>query len=176
MRGDDDILALLDEGKDFLVVVGPDSFCGELETLTSGGRDVVASAPDVHLFLAPLFARVVLVQAAQLAIVALVECLVLVDRDGFLADLLELNVERGLRALQRRGKGDVELDPRRTDAFGPGQRFLTSELGQLRVFPTSEQVELVPFGLAVAREHERTNHDCSVSGKDTENSNGGCEW
>lgn len=156
--GDDDVLALLDEGEDLLVVVGPDAFGGELETLASGRGDVVGSAPDVHLVLAPLLARVVLVEPAQLAVVALVERLVLVDRDPLLTNLLELDAQRSLSALQSRREGNIKLDARGRNPLGSRQRFFAPQLRESRVLPTSEQVELVPLGLAVTCEDEGSNH------------------
>lgn len=158
MSCDDDVLALLDEGQDLLVVVGPDTLRGELERLAAGRGDIVAAAPDVHLVLAPLLARVVLVEARELAVVALVESLVLVDRNVLLTNLLELDAQRSLRALQSRGEGHVKLDARRSNTLSTRKRLLATKLRQRRILPAREEVELVPLGLTVARKDESSNH------------------
>lgn len=159
---DDDVLALLNQGQDLLVVVGPDTLGGELQALTAGRRDIVASAPDVDLVLAPLLPGVVLVETAELAVVALVESLVLVDGDVFLTNLLELNAEGSLCTLESGSEGNVELDSSGSDTLGTGEGLLATELGESRVLPTSEQVELVPLGLTVARKDESSNHFVDV--------------
>ena len=64
----------------------------------------------MHLLLAPFLARVVLVEADEIAIVALVERLVLEHRNFGLAQFLQHQVERALRAHERGGEGDVEVD------------------------------------------------------------------
>ena len=56
MRGDEDLLALLDERGNLLVVVGEGALGGQLERLAAGRRDVVRAAPDVDLLLAKLLA------------------------------------------------------------------------------------------------------------------------
>lgn len=158
MSGDDYVLALLDKRQNLLMVVGPDSLRGELQTFTSGRGDVVAPAPDVDLFVAPLLPSVVLVETAELAIVALVESLVFVHGDVLLPNLLELDSERSLRALESRGERNVELDTSSLDALSAGKGFLASKLGKSGVFPAGEEVELVPFGLPVTGEDECANH------------------
>lgn len=158
MSGNNDVLALLDKGEDLLVVVGPDTLSGELERLTTGRGDVVASAPDVDLLLTPLLPGVVLVQAGELTVVTLVEGLVLVDGDVLLTDLLELDAKGGLSTLEGRGESDVELDAGGSHALGTGQGLLATELSKSRVLPTGEEVELVPFGLTVTSEDESSNH------------------
>lgn len=158
MRSDDDVLALLDQRQDLLVVVRPNTFGGELQALTTGRRDVVAPTPDVNLLVTPLLPGIVLVEAAQLSVVALVESLVLVNGDVLLTDLLELDAERSLGTLQSRSEGNVELDARSSNALGTGERFLATELGESRVLPAGEQVELVPLGLTVTCEDESSNH------------------
>src|SRR5690606_30265361 len=117
---------------------------GVAQALAAGRRRVVGAAPDVHLLLAPLGARVVLVEARQVAIVALVERLV---ADGFepaLTDGGEDVVAGPLRADERRGEGNVELEA----ALGnepPGPlRLLVPLFREIHVAPAGEQVPHVP--------------------------------
>ena len=78
----------------------------------------------MHLLLAPFLAGVVLVQAGQIAVVALVQRLVADDRNAGLTHLAEQEIERALRALQRRGEGDVEGEPLRLQLAAGLMRFL----------------------------------------------------
>lgn len=158
MGSDNNVLALLDQRQDLLVVVRPDPLRGQLQTLTTGGRDIVRPSPDVNLVLAPLLPRVILVETAKLAVVTLVESLVLVDGDVLLAELLELDTEGGLGTLKGGSEGNVELDTGSSDTLGTGKRFFATKLGESGVLPAGEEVELVPLGLAVTGENESTDH------------------
>ena len=119
----------------------------------------------MHLVLAPLRACVVLVEAGEIAIVALVERLVLDDWHGFLTELFEHQIERALGAFERRGKRDVETQSLCFE-FAPGvARFGDPLLGQIDIAPAGEQIFLVPLALAVAHEHKQAlTHTVSVSG------------
>lgn len=145
--GDEDLLALENEGADLLVEVGQGALGGELEGLSAGGRDIVAAPPDVDLLLAPLFAGIVLVEPGELAVVALVERLVLVDRDVLLVDLVEDDVERGLGAREGRGEGDVKLVAALGELFAALLGLFAALFGQFGVLPAGEQVELCDFGM-----------------------------
>src|SRR6185312_12830403 len=118
-------------------------------------RDVVAAPPFVHLLVAPFLACVVLVEPDEIAVVALVERLVADHRDFRLPHLVENKVERALRALERRGVGDVERDALGLEPFAGGTRFLDALVGEVDVAPAGEQVFLVPLALAVANENEK---------------------
>ena len=73
-----------------------------------------------------------------------------------LAHFLKHQVERVLRALQRRGVGDVEREALRLE-LAPGRaRFGDALVGEVDIAPAGEQVVQVPFALAVAHEHEKT--------------------
>jgi hypothetical protein len=56
VSGDEDLLSLLDAGEDLSLVVGEGAVGGELERLSSGGRDVIGTAPDMDLLLSELLA------------------------------------------------------------------------------------------------------------------------
>ena len=66
-----------------------------------------------------------------------------------------------LRALERRGEGDVEGEPLRLELAAGLARFRDALLGQADVAPAGEQVLQVPFALAVAHEHEKPVGHCS---------------
>ena len=83
----------------------------------------------MDLFLAPFLAGVVLVEAGEVAIVALVQREVLFGAKPGLADLGEHQVERALRALQHRGEGDIELEPLRHQLAACVLRFRDALLG-----------------------------------------------
>ena len=64
----------------------------------------------MDLLLAPLGAGVILVEAGEVAVVALVEGLVAGDRDAGLPALLEDDVAGALGTAERRGEGEAELE------------------------------------------------------------------
>ena len=110
----------------------------------------------MHLLLAPFRARLVLVEPGEIAVVALVERLVLDHRRFGLAHLVQHQVERALRALERRGEGDIEHDALALE-LAPGlARFRDALLGQVDVTPAGEQVLQVPVALAVPHEHKKS--------------------
>src|SRR5450631_1029405 len=150
--------------QDFLNVIRQHARGGVTQALASGRRDVVGAAPFVHLLLAPFFARVVLVQPAEVAVVALVERLVLEHRDLGLAQFLQHQIERALRADERRGEGDVELDALAFKLAAGLARFGDAFVGQVDIAPAGEQVLQVPVALAVTHEDEKAvSHFAEVS-------------
>ena len=78
----------------------------------------------MHLLGAPALAGIVLVEAGKVAVVALVQRLIAERRQVRLADLVEHEPERLLRARQGRGEGDIEGKPARLEAPAGGARFL----------------------------------------------------
>ncbi len=73
-------------GPDFLIVIGQHARHRILEAFAAGRRNVIGPAPDMDLILAPFLAGFVLVEAGQVAIVALVERLVPGDGKRGLAE------------------------------------------------------------------------------------------
>src|SRR5665811_1372068 len=142
--------------QDFLDVIGQHARGGVAQTLAAGRRDVVGAAPDVHLLLAPFLARVVLVETDQLAVVALIERLVLEHGNFGLAQFLQHEVERALRADERGGEGNVELDAQAFKLAAGLARLGDALVGQVDIAPAGEQVLQVPVALAVTHEHEKT--------------------
>src|ERR1035437_5841625 len=149
------MLAAQHARQDFLDVIGQHARGGVAQTLAAGRRDVVGAAPDVHLLLAPFLARVVLVETDQLAVVALVERLVLEHRNFRLAQFLEHQIERALRADQRGVEVNVQLDPLRLELAAGLARFGDALVGEVDIAPAGEQVLQVPVALAVTHQHEK---------------------
>ena len=69
-------------------------------------------------------------------------------------------IERALRALERRREGDVEVEPLRLQLAAGLARFRDALLGQIDVAPAGEQVLQIPLALAVTHEHEKTFSHC----------------
>ena len=110
----------------------------------------------MHLLLAPALAGVVLVEADEIAVVAFVQGLVAKDRDLVRAHLGKHEVERTLRAFERGGEGDVELDPARLQFCAGLFRLGDALCGEIDVLPAGEQILQIPFALAVPDEDEET--------------------
>ena len=87
MGDDDHALALLQLRHDPLLEEREDAQRGVLEAFAAGRGDVVGALPEMHLLGAPALARLFLVDADQLAIIALVERRGLDGRDFVLAEL-----------------------------------------------------------------------------------------
>jgi hypothetical protein len=107
----------------------------------------------VHLLLAPALAGVVLVETDEIAVIALVERLIFQYRNATLAELVQHDVERALRADQRRREGKVEAQPLRLELAAGGAGLGDSLLAQIDVAPAGEQVLQIPFALAMAHQH-----------------------
>src|ERR1044071_2559630 len=108
----------------------------------------------MHLVGAPALARLFLVDADQLAVIALVEGGSLEGGDFALAAFLEDDVESVVRALERRGEGGAEAITRLLDHGAGAMGFRRTFLGKADVLPAGEAVEPVPLALAVADENE----------------------
>jgi hypothetical protein len=139
-------------------VIGQHPRGGVLQALAARRRHVVGPPPDMDLLLAPFRAGVVLVEARQLAVVALVQRHVAMSRQGGLAKLIEDKGAGVLRALQVGGEGDIEGDPFRLELAAGGSRLLDAERRQRRVLPAREEVLQVPLALAVAAKDEKMAH------------------
>jgi hypothetical protein len=158
VRRDDDLLAAHDGRQDVEDVVGPDAGAGILQRLAAGRRHVIGTAPDLDLLLAPLGARIVLVEAGEVAIVALVQGKVADRRQIGLAELAEDQLQRVLGAGEFGGEGETEGKVERLEALAGGRGLGDTLLGQRGVAPAREQVLQVPLTLAMADEHEKAIH------------------
>ena len=117
----------------------------------------------MDLLLAPLLAGVILVEADEVAVVALVQRLVPGDRKAGLADLGERQVERALGADERRGEAHIEGEALGLELLPGGLGLVDALLAQVRIVPTGEKVLEVPFALSVADEHQQAVHVVSPS-------------
>ena len=150
MGRDKDGFAAQDAGQDLGHVIGPDARARITQAFAARWRNIIGAAPDMHLLLAPLLAGIILVQAGEIAIVTLIERLVADRLEVRLADLVEDDPERVLGALEYRGEGNIELQPRIRQRLTADLRLLDTELRQVRITPAGEEVLQVPFALAVA--------------------------
>ncbi len=78
----------------------------------------------MHLLLTPFLAGVVLVEAGQITVIALVQGLIAHDRNAGLAHFGKREIERALRPLQRRCVGDIESDTLRLQLAAGFFRFI----------------------------------------------------
>src|SRR5690606_30667339 len=122
----------------------------------AGRSDVVGAAPDMNLLLPPFLAGVILVQAREIAIVALVQRLVLDDGNVGLVHFREQQIKRILRALEGGGEGNVEDKPLRLQLATGFLRFGDALRREIDVAPAGEEVLEIPFALAVADKYEKT--------------------
>src|SRR5271169_2927863 len=103
MRRHQNTLAAKNGGENVLTIIGERAGDGVLETFPAGRLDVVTAPPFVNLLLAPFLARIVLVEADEIAVVALVERLIAAFGQAGQAQFGEGQIERMLGADQRRG-------------------------------------------------------------------------
>jgi hypothetical protein len=101
-------------------------------------RDIVAAAPDVHLLLAPALAGIILVEAGEIAVIALVQSLVADGLQLLLAEHVQNDAERVLGSLERARKGDVEAQALCFQQLCAAARFGHSLFREVRVLPAGE--------------------------------------
>ena len=87
----------------------------------------------MHLLLAPVGARVVLVEAGEVAVVALVERLVADDRQAGLAELVEDQVEVCWARVSAEVKAMSKREAQRLEPAAGRARLVDALLGQVRV-------------------------------------------
>ena len=113
----------------------------------------------MYLLLTPFCAGVVLVEAGQVPVVALVQCLVPDRLQTALADDVEDDLAGLLRPRKSGGIGDVEGDTVVLERPGTVLGLPDAELRQPGVLPAGEEVLQVPFALAVADKDKGSGHD-----------------
>ena len=149
VRSDKDVLAAQNLRQDALTIIGKRARDRVLQAFAVGRRDVIAATPQVNLLLAPLLAGVVLIQAAEIAVVALVQCLVAMIRQAGLTHRAKGQGERMLGPGQRRGEREVEGDSMRLETPPRFRRLLDSGRSEVRIAPAGEQVLQIPFALTM---------------------------
>lgn len=88
---------------------------------------------------------VVLVEAGQITVIALIELLTLERLESLLTNLLEDDGQSVIRTSQDGRVSHVKLGlSALLEQLSTFQRFLATERGQVRVLPAGEQVQLVP--------------------------------
>jgi hypothetical protein len=118
-------------------------------------RHVVRAAPELDLFHAELVGGLLLVLAGEVPVVALVEPPAALDRQpratrDVQGDLGGADGPREHRRVQHAQVETVLAGEQLTGAAG----LVLSLAGQVHVLPAREQVELVPFGLAMAKKYQ----------------------
>lgn len=139
--------------QDLVDVVRQHAGDGVAQALAARGGRVVGAAPDVDLLLAELLAGLVLIQAGEVAVVALVERLITRDGDGG-AEFVQHDIAGCRGALQHGAEGGLRGEACGFEALAGGGGFLSSLLGEREIRPAGELVAFVAFGLAVAGEDE----------------------
>lgn len=122
----------------------------------------------MDLFFTPLGAGVILVEARQVTIVALVQSLIADCLEIRLAELVKNVLAGHLCTRQRRRIGDVELETGGFQALASGLGFGMALFGQARIAPSGEKVLEVPFALTVADQDESTRHMQRSINKDSQ--------
>mmetsp|Transcript_1383 Transcript_1383/g.4390 ORF Transcript_1383/g.4390 Transcript_1383/m.4390 type:complete len:205 (+) Transcript_1383:591-1205(+) len=117
-----------------------------------GRRRGERPAPELHLVLAILLDSLLLVEARQGAVHALVKAPIVVHNHMLLACDSQNNVKGLLRALEQRRVAHIELDALLPDLRGAHGRLVLAQRGEAHVRPASEEVGLIPLRLAVAQE------------------------
>ena len=118
-------------------------------------RHVERPAPQHELLLAELGEGLRLVLALQRAVVALVEAPRALDGDPQPVGGVEGDVRRLDGTAENRGVEDVGVQARLGEQLAAALGFGLALLGEPHVDPSGEEVELVPFALAVAEEDQR---------------------
>ena len=111
----------------------------------------------------PFFSRLVLVEPAEIAVVALVEGLVGDRLQVRLVERGENELERILRPFEVAGKCDVEGVACTFEALARTSRLGLPLCRQRDITPAGKQVFFIPLTLPVAHEHENAFHSLSPS-------------
>mmetsp|Transcript_43698 Transcript_43698/g.103154 ORF Transcript_43698/g.103154 Transcript_43698/m.103154 type:complete len:210 (-) Transcript_43698:8-637(-) len=117
--------------------------------------DVEASAPDLHLLGAMLLDGLLLVQACEAAIHALVQAPSLGDRSVQLISALQRNVAGLDGALEEGSVARIQLEATLLNQSAGFLGLAKTLLRQVDIHPASETVGNIPLRLAVAREDQR---------------------
>ena len=118
-----------------------------------GRTHVEASAPDVHLVVAILLGGLFLVKSREGTIVAFVQPPRLNNGQPLAFHLLQSNLLRVDGTFKIRGIANVEVKSSLFHQLASTFCFCLSLVGKFHVYPTREQVLLVPLAFAMANNH-----------------------
>src|SRR3569833_1747253 len=126
-------------------------------------RHIVGAAPDLDLFGTDPVDHLLLVEAGQPAIVALIEVPVLGHRKPEAAHFPQRQVERSNGAGQYAGEAAVEIEASlgQQRAGPPGSGY--AGVAEVDVPPAGEPVLKVPLRLAVPQKHQRRHQAGTIS-------------
>lgn len=119
---------------------------------------VEAPTPHVGLFLAVAFGGLDLVESLERPVMAFVEAPVSLDWQPRLAHGLEGKVLGNDGSDEERGMAYVESESLLGHSDASAGCLLAALIGEFDVMPTGEQVQAVPFALAVSKDHEGSGH------------------
>jgi hypothetical protein len=162
MRGDEHARAAQNHRQDFLQIIGEHARGSVLEALASRRGLIIGATPDEHLLGTPFLARVILVEANQIAVVPLIERLILENGNIRLPQLFQHQRERALCADQRRRERHIEMQPLRLELLSGRMRFGDSLLAQVDISPPGEKILEIPFALPVANENKQMICRCGA--------------
>ncbi len=112
----------------------------------------------MHLLVAPALASLVLIEAHEIAVVALVQRGILDDRQIFLVKLAQDEFQRVLGPFQGAGEGEVEAPPLILEHGAGAMRFGDAFFRQIDILPAGEHVEAVPLAFAMTHQNQRIRH------------------
>src|SRR5690349_23137079 len=121
-------------------------------------RNVVASAPDLHLRLAVLLDGLCFVQALQRAVVTLVEPPRPFDRQPHAVHPIHDDPQRADRALQHRREAEIDVQLFGEQLPGGVRRLAPALFRKVHIVPAGEEVLDVPDALPMANENKFTGH------------------
>ena len=130
-------------------------------------RDVERTAPDLDLVGPDPVDHLLLVEAGQAAVVALVQAPVLGHRKPQTVHLVEDEMKGADGAGQDRGEAMIEVETLVGEQPAGGARLLDAGGRQVAVPPAGEAILEVPPRLAVPKQHQRRHQAVSRSRADT---------
>src|SRR5271154_4015948 len=161
MRDDKDAFAAQDAGQDLLAIIWNDAGNCILQALAAWWAHAIGAPPKQNLLFAPPRPRLVFVETAEIAIVALVQGFVADRRQILMPKFGEDEFQRVLRADKIGREGVIKQKPLRLQRVAAGMRLSDPNVREIGVFPSGEEIFEVPFALAVPHENEKALHESS---------------
>ncbi len=168
VRGNQDALAAQDGRQHGLAIIGQDPGNRILQAFAARRRHIVGPPPNLHLVLAPSPARIILVEAGQIAVIAFVQGLIGGRCKPGLSEFLEHQVQRRMGAQQSRGEGAVKMETERLQFAARRFRLLNALRREVGILPAGEEIFQIPIALAMPNEDEETFHGSPLSNQKSE--------